>query len=324
MANQPTNSARAAAEEPEPEFETDGVKGQMVMDAINEAVANDPTRFTTRSFAVIWNEGHSIRLINRKDVDKAISIPWEDLDALRAILGTGPTAPAPSLATRDAVFAELNRRYELHKATHVGEWNEAKHRETFQFWAEAVFNCWPKIVELWSAPAPSLAAQPFTVQSFVERVWKLTNDRYGWSRVQLEGLTTALVREFQTASLATAIEKVKAMLVTDRKKLTNEYIQPTIAGSVHTLEQVLAELTALQGEGPVDEWRPIGTAPTDGSEILVANNRSVKQVRWMISAAKARPDGGWFVGGYDGWALTWKPSHWMPLPTGPRGQQGDK
>ena len=44
------------------------------------------------------------------------------------------------------VFAELNRRYEVHKATHSGEWDETKHRETFQFFAEAVFNCWPKIV----------------------------------------------------------------------------------------------------------------------------------------------------------------------------------
>lgn len=51
----------------------------------------DPTQFTTRSFAMIWNEGHSIRLINRDNPRWAISIPWDEIPALRALLkGTYP------------------------------------------------------------------------------------------------------------------------------------------------------------------------------------------------------------------------------------------
>lgn len=51
----------------------------------------DPTQFITRSFAMVWNEGHSIRLINRDDPRKAISIPWGEIPALRALLkGTYP------------------------------------------------------------------------------------------------------------------------------------------------------------------------------------------------------------------------------------------
>lgn len=50
------------------------------------AAPSDPTQFTTRSFAVVWNEGHNMRLINREGRG-AISIPWAELDALRAILG---------------------------------------------------------------------------------------------------------------------------------------------------------------------------------------------------------------------------------------------
>jgi hypothetical protein len=78
-----TNSPEA---QPEPEFETDGTKGQMVVEAIDKAVADDPTRFTTRSFAVVENTGHSIRLINRSDARNAISIPWADLFALRKVI----------------------------------------------------------------------------------------------------------------------------------------------------------------------------------------------------------------------------------------------
>lgn len=68
---------------------TDADKNTVLRNAINDAARNDPTRFTTRSFAVLWNEGHSIRLINRVDPRWAVSIPWDELDALRAILGTG-------------------------------------------------------------------------------------------------------------------------------------------------------------------------------------------------------------------------------------------
>ena len=41
----------------------------ILKDAINKAVREDPTRFTTRSFAVLWNKGHSMRLISR-------TVPW--------------------------------------------------------------------------------------------------------------------------------------------------------------------------------------------------------------------------------------------------------
>jgi hypothetical protein len=51
----------------------------------------DPTEFIDRSFACVWNEGHSIRLINRDNPSWAISIPWKDIPALRNLLsGTRP------------------------------------------------------------------------------------------------------------------------------------------------------------------------------------------------------------------------------------------
>lgn len=71
-------------------FETDAEKNAILKDAIDSAVHNDPTRFTTRSFTVLWNEGHSVRLINRKDSRQMISIPWDELAALREVLAQLP------------------------------------------------------------------------------------------------------------------------------------------------------------------------------------------------------------------------------------------
>lgn len=69
------------------------------------------------------------------------------------------------------------------------------------------------------------------------------------------------------------------------------------------------------GETTVEGWLPIETAPRDGSPILIANDRMVHEVRWMISSDKGAPEGAWFVGGYSGSRLTWKPSHWQRLPS---------
>lgn len=71
-------------------------------ESANIKAPEDPTRFTTRSFAVVWNEGHSVRLINRRDARQAISIPWREVDALRAICdGTRPAATPATEAQTD-------------------------------------------------------------------------------------------------------------------------------------------------------------------------------------------------------------------------------
>lgn len=71
------------------------------------------------------------------------------------------------------------------------------------------------------------------------------------------------------------------------------------------------------GEATVEAWQSIETAPRDGTAILIANDRLVHEVRWMISVDKGAPEGAWFVGGYQGWRLTWKPTGWQLLPAPP-------
>lgn len=66
---------------------TDAENNTVLRNAIDKAIENDSTLFTTRSFTVLWNEGHSVRLINRHRLNReAISIPWDEIDALAAIL----------------------------------------------------------------------------------------------------------------------------------------------------------------------------------------------------------------------------------------------
>lgn len=67
-------------------------------------------------------------------------------------------------------------------------------------------------------------------------------------------------------------------------------------------------------EGGMSEWRPIETAPRDGTEILGAwryGNRS----QWFIEPVE-------YSEWTEGWSISWdhddvNPSHWMPMPDPP-------
>ena len=52
------------------------------------------------------------------------------------------------MSDEEPVLVALQKLYDAHRATHIGEWDEEKHRETFKRFAEAVFNCWPKLMAL--------------------------------------------------------------------------------------------------------------------------------------------------------------------------------
>lgn len=110
----------------ESEYETDAGKNQQLREAIDHAIAEDPTRFLERSFAVIENAGHSIRLIKRDDARQVISIPWEDLPALRQLLSiildeiTSSEAPAPPTPSEAAQLAarEIVTQIEVEREPH--------------------------------------------------------------------------------------------------------------------------------------------------------------------------------------------------------------
>lgn len=81
--------------------------------------ANDRTQFTTRSFAMVWNEGRSIRLINRDDPNRAISIPWNEIPALRALID--PSGSELRKAVADLFCCECGKKF-----SQTDEWGECK------------------------------------------------------------------------------------------------------------------------------------------------------------------------------------------------------
>ena len=71
------------------------------------------------------------------------------------------------------------------------------------------------------------------------------------------------------------------------------------------------------------EWRPIGSAPRDGTAVLLTVNGLTLPGYWREQDEDAvrldRAAGGWF-----GWTPIWvsefalaAPTHWMPLPAPP-------
>ena len=100
-------------------------------------------------------------------------------------------------------------------------------------------------------------------------------------------------------------------------------VSRTLASEVRRLQAALRER-----EG----WRPIETAPRDGSEILLTNGEVVHEGHWVHDeggTTEYRDLDGRYVGqhdsdGYIGW-IDWgggmvpEPTHWMPLPAAPTG-----
>ena len=83
---------------------------------------------------------------------------------------------------------------------------------------------------------------------------------------------------------------------------------PPDAQVVHMTDALRAIARALSGS----EWRPIESAPKDGTEVLCAWHAMATD-RWII-------EGCWFLNNQ--WRVGWdetevQPTHWMPLPAAP-------
>ena len=77
-------------------------------------------------------------------------------------------------------------------------------------------------------------------------------------------------------------------------------------------------------------WRPIETAPKDGTDIMLSNGDVVTEGHWMHDeggTTEYRDSDGRWIGqddrdGFDGW-IDWhggmipEPTHWQPLPAPP-------
>jgi len=86
------------------------------------------------------------------------------------------------------------------------------------------------------------------------------------------------------------------------------------ASDAETMRQAAAAIRALMAER---EWRPIESAPRDGTEILCWPG--LRKPETAVTGAWLDTRGGpcWVelgVGHHNGY---WRPTHWLPLPKGP-------
>lgn len=102
--------------------------------------------------------------------------------------------------------------------------------------------------------------------------------------------------------------------------LTVMVANPANWARYENLKRARAAIAALSSPG-VEGWRPIETAPKDGTEFLGGRGKDVRVWRWKVY------DGFWrdltgFIPLHGSGAA--KPTHWLPLPPGPSmgGKQG--
>ena len=90
----------------------------------------------------------------------------------------------------------------------------------------------------------------------------------------------------------------------------SEEVETEVSTALHKIIEDERRYEARHGESP---WRPISTAPKDGSEILIWDNRGRD---WGIMDFAYWWEGDWHIPAYDSKATN--PTHWMPLPEEPK------
>lgn len=123
---------------------------------------------------------------------------------------------------------------------------------------------------------------------------------------------------WQNGAIETMRERAKAFRwrTTDARNITTEEGWVAIPREDYDTLKALLALIA-EAEGEPRGWRPIETAPKDGTPILaypVWSNWKVAEVVWH---EMVRTPGRWESRGL---AVRCEPTHWMPLPTPPAGR----
>lgn len=67
----------------------------------------------------------------------------------------------------------------------------------------------------------------------------------------------------------------------------------------------------------MSEWKPIETAPRDGTKVLAWRNGALEILRWDHIKVGPLMAGWWFVGDRAVVDRDAQPTHWMPLPAPP-------
>lgn len=127
-------------------------------------------------------------------------------------------------------------------------------------------------------------------------------------------------RAEQHAALLSEIEGLKAELEqarAGRKLISSGAMDLGVmyASANERAAEAERQLAALRTQAP-DSWRPIETAPKDGTRILVGHSDAVFDAWWEEGGGNGD---GWVDGCDDRYEdlIVYEPTHWMPLPAAP-------
>ena len=70
-------------------------------------------------------------------------------------------------------------------------------------------------------------------------------------------------------------------------------------------------------------WLPIDTAPRDGSKIILWWAGASRIGHYVNNSRTSVPWSGWRVPSMEFWPRSQDPTHWMPMPEGPK-QKADQ
>lgn len=79
-------------------------------------------------------------------------------------------------------------------------------------------------------------------------------------------------------------------------------------------------------DGEISEWRPIETAPKDGTWCLLFSQENIEPIRiryWSCRKLNGRLVEGWWSA-WGTFSPEYNPTHWMPVPLLPASSDFDK
>ncbi|ANW00657.1 hypothetical protein [Bradyrhizobium icense] len=91
----------------------------------------------------------------------------------------------------------------------------------------------------------------------------------------------------------------------------------------HSAVCVVNELEALRASVEQQQWRPVETAPKDGTRILAFSHHGAKGPVMSITWWRREEDRKGYVGWGEFNTTYWPPTHWMPLPPIPSTERAD-
>jgi|GEM_PF-1728610 len=146
--------------------------------------------------------------------------------------------------------------------------------------------------------------------------------------------TEFLVEQFSCAAGDLAIHGVDRDDLMSRYKAAKEKLLVALAqpAAQQGLSPAQSKLLELWADGKIAEWRPIETAPKDGTEIILRKADRVSAGNWIdpvrISTEPHATTGepvqlveheeGFWQSWDGGFADDDEPTHWMPLPEPPK------